>query len=136
LTQLAYVAPEQDSVDVQLDRLLILWHEVTSEYRTERTYNVPSFVLSYQSPKHNDWRHHEIGDELEDKTTASVVGICIDRLEQPWQTAIRMQARNLATGHAVWFSPRLPADKEAREVILLEARNMLLVQLRREGVMQ
>lgn len=134
LTQLAYVAPERDPVDMELDRLLILWHEVTSTYRFEQSYRPPAVTSSYESPKHHDWQHG-IVDEMTEKITCRRIGDCIRRLEHPWQTAIVLQARNLATGADVWFSPRLPVDREAREVILLEARNKLLVELRRDGVL-
>jgi hypothetical protein len=134
VTQLAYVAPEREPVDVELDRLLISWHEVTSTYRFEKDYRPPAVTSSYEAPKHHDWGHGII-EEMTEKATARRVGECIHALEQPWQTAIIVQARNLATGSGVWFSPRLPADKEARDVILLEARNMLMLELKKVGVM-
>lgn len=135
VTQLAYVAPERDAVDMQLDSLLILWHEVTDKYRHERSFSAPSMTNFYLSPTHQDWRHEEVGREMEERVTARRIGDCIRRIEHPWQAAIVIQARNLATGADVWFSPRLPTHREAREVILLEARNKLLVELRKDGVM-
>jgi hypothetical protein len=44
-------------------------------------------------------------------------------------TAIQINARNLATGKAVWTSARLPADVEERQIILRAARNALQEKL-------
>lgn len=135
LSEVAYVAPDRDPIDMRLDALLAMWHDHVDTYRFERKVRAPSMADSYQTPKHHDFRHGII-DEVTDKATAQAVGACIAALEQPWQAAIVIVARNIATGNEVWVSPRLPADKAEREVIVLEARNMLLMELRRAHVME
>jgi hypothetical protein len=52
------------------------------------------------------------------------VGFVLDRMQDPWRSAIYAHARNLATGLAVWNSPRLPRDATALAIIVVEARAM------------
>ena len=59
----------------------------------------------------------------------------IDEIPQPWRTALLLQARNLATGAAVWSSPRLPADDAARRAVLVEARRQLAARLARANLL-
>jgi hypothetical protein len=54
---------------------------------------------------------------------------------RPWFTALQFEARNLAVRHQVWASPRLPANRGEREVLILEARVRLLRELARDGVL-
>lgn len=56
------------------------------------------------------------------------------RIEQPWLTALQVQARNLATGSNVWSSPRLPVDPLERSILTLEARNKILKELVKDGI--
>ena len=56
------------------------------------------------------------------------------RIEQPWLTALQVQARNLATGSNVWSSPRLPVDPLERSILILEARNKILKELVKDGI--
>ena len=56
-------------------------------------------------------------------------------LMEPHRAAIYSLARNKATGHSVWRSPRLPTDPIERGVIVLEAKNMLMRKLIIAGVM-
>ncbi len=52
----------------------------------------------------------------------------------PHRAAALILARNCYTGRSVWISPRLPADREERAVVVLEARNMLTRRLMAAGV--
>ena len=56
------------------------------------------------------------------------------RIEQPWLTALQIQARNLATGSHVWLSPRLPVDPLERSILTLEARNKIMKELVKDGI--
>lgn len=73
-------------------------------------------------------------DTDQDGQILEVVGYAIDQLEQPYKTAVEFNARNLATGAAVWRSPRLPADDIERAQLVVVARGKLLVLLRSAGV--
>ena len=59
---------------------------------------------------------------------------CIFRLEDPYRNAIFLNARNLVTGVWVWMSPRLPADRDDRAVIVASAREKLLRLFQLEGI--
>lgn len=133
----AYVAPERDGVDMKLDLLLIAWYHYRSEYRFGRGHRAAAVTREYRAPGHHDWENgaaEEKANSIIDKQFDE----CVNRIPnepQPWRLALEFEAKNLATKAFVWRSPRLPADDEARQVLILEARNMLLVELRKDGVM-
>ena len=52
-----------------------------------------------------------------------------------YYTALQFEARNLAVRHQVWSSPRLPKDRAEREALITEARNKLLRELEKDGVL-
>lgn len=56
-------------------------------------------------------------------------------LDEPYRAAIYTVARNQCTGYSVWRNPRLPADPAERNVVVLEAKNMLIRKLLVAGVM-
>ena len=55
-------------------------------------------------------------------------------LDEPYRSAIFIEARNCYTGRQVWLSPRLPQDREQRKALIGEARGMLLKRLIACGV--
>lgn len=137
LTQLAHVADERDPVDVKLDLLLIAWHEFRMNYRFGRGHQAASVTREYKAPGHFDWSNGA-ADAKADDIVDRQVDQCIQRIPnepQPWRLALEFEAKNLATMASVWVSPRLPADVEARQVLILEARNMLMRELKTDGVM-
>jgi hypothetical protein len=137
VTQFAYVAPERDQVDLKLDALLIAWYEYRRGYRFGRGHKAAAVTSSYQTPGHWDWKNGASDDranELVDKQVDQAIQR-IPNVPERWRTALEFEAMNLSSGAAVWTSPMLPRDKNAREVLVLEARNRLLVELRRDGVM-
>lgn len=64
----------------------------------------------------------------------TTVDEAIDKMEQPWRTAVEFNARNLSTGQAVWRSPRLPTDDLERAHLVLHARAKLLLLLELAGI--
>lgn len=64
------------------------------------------------------------------------VDAVIDSIPQPHRTALAFQARNLHCRAQVWSSPRLPANPQERQVLLMEARNMLARGLIERGMLQ
>lgn len=62
------------------------------------------------------------------------VDAVIDSIPQPHRTALAFQARNLNSRVQVWSSPRLPLNWEERQILLMEARNMLTKGLIAKGV--
>lgn len=55
-------------------------------------------------------------------------------LEQPWRTAVMINAKNLACGYMVWSAPTLPKDKAERAELTCVARGKLVVLLEAQGI--
>lgn len=69
-----------------------------------------------------------------DGIDTEAVDAVIDAIPQPHRTALAFQARNLNSRAQVWSSPRLPANWEERQILLMEARNMLTRGLMKKGI--
>lgn len=74
-------------------------------------------------------------DAYVDACLCEAVDAVLDQVDQPFRTALHIQARNLATGAQVWTSPRLPADREARALLLVQARTFFADRLALAGLM-
>jgi hypothetical protein len=81
-----------------------------------------------------DWENG-LESDLVDKRIMQGFDAAIQRVPQPWLTALQFEARNLAVRYQVWVSPRLPTNPQEREVLILEARNRLLKELAKDGVL-
>jgi hypothetical protein len=129
---------DHERIEYELDSLLSMWFLWRQSYRLTRGYaGRDSTCRDYRAPGHWDWKNGA-ADARADDLQVKAVDACVDRIPntpQPWNTALQFEARNCATGRAVWLSPRLPQDKDERAVLVREARNMLLRELRRAGVM-
>ncbi|WP_162255821.1 hypothetical protein [Acidovorax sp. Root70] len=125
----------QNDIDHLLNDHLVRWHNWCSRYRFGKGYP-SSDVTCRQSrtSKQYDYDNGAIDASVED-SIAEAFDAAMDRVEQPYRTALSIQARNLATGATVWNSPRLPADPMERSKILMDARNILLKVLASTGVM-
>lgn len=125
----------QNDIDHLLNDHLARWHNWCSRYRFGKGYP-SSDVTCRQSrtSKQYDYDNGAMDASVED-SIAEAFDAAMDRVEQPYRTALSIQARNLATGANVWNSPRLPADPMERSKILMDARNILLKVLASTGVM-
>lgn len=105
-----------------LDELLRAWHlhEVRTPPETGWYVESPS-CKQYRASRQYDAENGALDDDMRARMLREV-GYVIERMADPWRAAIYAHARNLATGQAVWVSPRLPQDATARAVILGEAR--------------
>ena len=128
----------RDPVDVQLDALLADWYEHCQGYQHTRAYGsgAPS-AQEYRAPGYMDWKNGAADDRANALVVAQV-DAAVQRLPNPegarYRTAIEFYARNLVRKITVWYSPYLPATREERDVLILEARNKLLLELRKDGV--
>lgn len=132
------LARPTDILDSKLDGLLIDWHNWRGGYSLSKGYSsADSTCRDHQAPTHWDW-WNGAADARSEELTVKAVDVAIQSIPntpQPWNTAIQMEARNLAGGASVWSSARLPQEREEREVLRLEARNMLARRLRNDGVL-
>lgn len=123
--------------DIQdvLSGLLADWH--TWSRHTAHRSGYPGKAACFGQSRSNsqyDWQNgHE--SAAVDRMVMQGFDAAIQRIPQPWLTALQFEARNLAVRHQVWTSPRLPANREEREVLILEARNKLLKELAKDGVL-
>lgn len=118
-----------------LSGMLVDWHHYCQHTAERAGYAGKAAVFGQsRSNSQYDWQNG-VEDELVDKRIMEGFDASIQRIPQPWFTALQFEARNLAVRYQVWASPRLPKDREAREVLILEARNRLLKELARDGVL-
>ena len=101
--------------------LLALW------WRWERSHDLDGLGYPRECPSTAGYRPSRQydsdsgADEIDALgRTAIRVAAAVHALDDPWRTAAYILARNRATGIDVWSSPRLPADKTERAVILSE----------------
>lgn len=67
--------------------------------------------------------------------TMKAIDFEVGEVQEPHRSAIYAHARNLASRHAVWTSPRLPQDPGARALLVAEARLKLMRRLLLAGIM-
>lgn len=121
------VAEKQHIDECQLNDLLneylVTWHQWSAEDSIAEGYpsRSPSCALGPAG----------CSDEAADMETVDAV---IDAIPQPQRTALAFQARNLSSRAQVWSSPRLPANWEERQILLMEARNMFTRGLIAKGL--
>lgn len=118
-----------------LSGLLADWHQ-WSRHTAQRS-GLPGRAAGFGQSRSNsqfDWENG-LEAEMVDRRIMEGFDAAIQRVPQPWLTALQFEARNLVTGYNVWTSPRLPVNREERDVLILEARNRLLKELARDGVL-
>lgn len=124
-----------DDIQNVLSGLLADWHLYST--RTADRAGYPGRAAGLGQSRSNsqyDWQNG-LESELVDRRIMQGFDAAAQRVPQPWLTALQFEARNLAVRYQVWVSPRLPADREEREIMIMEARNRLLKELARDGVL-
>lgn len=122
-------------IEATLDNLLRLWHEWSRTEGLGQGYPAVSTSCKfYQTSRQHDDRNGAWEADV-DSTLAEAIDSQIAQIPDPWRNALAINARNLATGRAVWRSARLPQDDMARAVIVLEARTKLMQRLYAAGLM-
>jgi hypothetical protein len=126
------------AIDNRLDDLLVMWHRYRAGYSVGRGFSGRDATCrDFQTPTHWDWRNGALDGRV-DAVIAKGVSDAVDTIPNAprrWNTALAFEARNLASMAAVWSSPVLPTNRDELEVLVLEARTMLLDRLRRDGVL-
>lgn len=123
---------KQDATYI-LDDLLASWHQwATRKYQAGTIKACPMFK-SAKSPRGWDSTSDLVDEELEgDRMEA--IDFHVSEMQPIQRTALQINARNLVTGHNVWFSARLPPDPMERAAILAIARADLSARLNNAGV--
>ena len=133
-----HAASTKTAIDNRLDDLLAMSHQYRAGYSVGRGYSGrDSTCRDFQTPTHFDWKNGAL-DGHNDEVIAKAIADAVDTIPNAprrWNTALAFEARNLASRAAVWSSPVLPTNRDELEVLVLEARTMLLDRLRRDGVL-
>jgi hypothetical protein len=118
-----------NDVDNLLNHLLVSWHKWGTRCSMGKGYphTSASCRVTTASREYDD-------DGVPDDSVMIAFDAAAYRVPQPYLTALQFQAKNMS-GAAVWRSPRLPEDLQERAVLTLEARNMLMRELARNGVL-
>ncbi|AMM23006.1 hypothetical protein [Variovorax sp. PAMC 28711] len=125
------------TLDHKVDGLLSQWHDRRAGYQHTRGFSGSDATCrDFQTPSHQDWWNGAEDDRADDLVTLAVERAIarIPNTPRRWRTVIEFEARNLHSRANVWRSPVLPTDAGELEVLRMEARNQLLRELQREGV--
>lgn len=117
-----------------LDDLLARWHHHCKNYSPVPVAGCDPMFRNAVSPKGWD-STADIADDTVNSAQMKAVDFHVGEMKEPYRAAIYITARNCYTGHNVWLSPRLPADREEREIVILEARNIITRKLMAAGAM-
>ncbi len=128
-------APTEAEINERLNDLLARWHLHCKGYSAGKGYPSSDLVCgqSKTSSVWDSWNGAE--DDMAARRIMEAFDAAIWKVPRPHLIALQFQARNLSSRAQVWTSPLLPTDPMERGVMLMEARNMLLRELARAGVM-
>ena len=117
-----------------LDDLLIRWHVWASSAKLVRGWAPKALVCGeYRvSRQYDDW--NGALDEALENAQMRAVDFQVSEMAEPYRSAVHQMARALHVGVAVFISPRLPADREARVIIVDAAREMIAKRLQAAGL--
>lgn len=120
-------------MEAKLDDILSRWHswqrgDVLTDGHSGRATVLGDSLTSRQYDDMNG----ALDAQLE-ITTMRQVDFEVSEIPDPWRSALHALARSLYTGHAVFHSPRIPAENRAR--VSAEAREKITVRLKAAGIM-
>jgi hypothetical protein len=124
-----------DDVEETLNDLLSRWHTWASQFSAVAGfYTASAGMLQFRPSRQYDSENGALDQDVENRIMAAVDS-CIDRVHQPYRTALAINARNLSTGVNVWASARLPQDSMQRALMVAEARAHFVRQLSHRGLL-
>jgi hypothetical protein len=124
----------QNESDVILDDLLSRWHSWARGFQVCPAPGADPMFRNVKSGR--AWEtQYEINEQQINDSTMEAIDFQVGEMAEPHRSAVHAHARNLASKHAVWTSPRMPEDPKERAILVLEARTMLTRRLLRAGVM-
>jgi hypothetical protein len=113
-------------VDSTLEALLVRWHRwIGNESPDTGYYRINPSCALYRSSRQYDDSNGAL-DTDNRNAEMEAFDAAVNRLEQPYLTAIQVYARNLSTGVWSWRSSRIPVDEQDRVKLLIVARAKLL----------
>lgn len=125
----------QSDIDSLVSSLMVQWHQWGSRSTFGKGYPAASASCkAARTSRQYDDANGSLDARLDDSVMEAFDAAAY-RVPQPWLTALQFQARNMSSGASVWQSPRLPVDAMERAVLTMEARNKLMKELMRDGVL-
>lgn len=124
----------RNDVNVILDDILSRWHHHCKHFSPVPVSGADPMFRNARISRYWDTTE-QIADATVDAAQMKAVDFHVSEMQDPHRAAIHVLARNCYTGRSVWISPRLPADREEREVVVMEARIILTRRLMTAGVM-
>ena len=116
------------------DDILRRWHHWSRGYRPIADVGSSPMFNQAKSGRQYETQYDLAERSLEDSTMESV-DFHVYELPPTQRTAIQINARNIATGRAVWKSERLPVDATERAIVLAGARAALMGRLMDAGIL-
>lgn len=116
------------------DDILRRWHHWSRGYRPIADVGSSPMFNQAKSGRQYETQYDLAERSLEDSTMESV-DFHVYELPPTQRTAIQINARNIATGRAVWKSERLPVDATERAIVLAGARAALMARLMDAGIL-
>jgi hypothetical protein len=124
-----------------LSDLLSRWHHYAKTYRLTGEAGADPMFRNAKSSR--QW------DSIDDVLDTELAGSTLERMDfeimgdkrgqggmdEPYRTAICVNARNCYTGRSVWLSPRLPQNPIERAELVTTSRLMLMRKLFAAGIM-
>ena len=118
-----------------LDELLADWHIYCKGHSQSGYPGACAMFKDAKSSKQWD-STTDIHEDIAKREAMKAIDFAVfDCMRDPFKAAIIAHAHNLATGHAVWTSPRLPTDRMERIKILNEAVDILTGRLKNAGIL-
>ena len=114
--------------DYILNDMLAEWHRWASGYKVVAGHGTSAMFSGVRSSRQWD-DSSEVAEGSLHNDEMQALDFNIGELCLLFQTALRLQARNLATGIHVWNSARLPQDRDERVKVLIDARNALRARM-------
>lgn len=123
------------TIEASLDALLIIWHTWSSADQVGQGYpsEAPGCKL-YRVSRQYDTDNGALDGEV-DAALGAAVDALVNQMQDPYRTAIHINARNLKTQVSVWSSGRLPFDPVERARIVAEAREQIARKLQAHGLL-
>ena len=119
--------------DEILSDLLSRWHSWCRGSRYQNEVAADPAFKGHRSSRQWDSLDEVIDSDLT-SSTMKAIDFQVSEMQDPYRSAIYIEARNCYTGRQVWLSPRLPQDRDQRKALIGDARAMLLKRLIACGV--
>jgi hypothetical protein len=121
-------------IEAAFDEILIRWHQWQSDIVTKgwapKSLVCGDFRISRQYDDSNGALDAEI-----DHQQMKVVDFQVREMVDPYRAAIYVLAKSLTFGITIFASPRLPENKEDRDALIVQAREMATNRFRVAGLL-